>query len=187
MGAIKMLLLTMLALGAPLAMAGLLLGGTIGTPGIDHALDELNSAVADAAQIFDSDPPTVGRAVGDDAATPQDSGPASVTTSNSPQPGSPVVLYIGKTGGYGVALRSSCAEDARLGTAWPEHTAVAMVTEGSGECAGWLLVESDGVESWVRSRFLFDAPLGTPAPSSAFAAPETPPPAATQPPPDSGN
>ena len=61
MGAIKMLLLTMLALGAPLAMAGLLLGDTVGTPGIDDALDELNSAVEDAAQIFDSDPPTVRR------------------------------------------------------------------------------------------------------------------------------
>ncbi len=186
MGAIKMLLLTMLALGAPLAMASLLFGNTIGTPGIDNALDELNSAVADAAQIFDSDPPTVGRAV-DDAAS-QGSGPTSTTASSNPQIGSPAMLYIGKTGGYGVALRSSCADSARLGTAWEEDTAVELITEGSGECAGWLLVANDGVESWVRSGFLFDAPLGTTAPSSTFAAPETPPPpAATQPPTDGDN
>lgn len=187
MGVVKMLLLTMLALGAPLAMAGLLLGGSIGTPGIDHALDELNSAVADAARIFDSDPPTVGRAVDGDAAT-QDPGTASVTTSSSPEPGSPAVLYIGKTGGYGVALRSSCADDARLGTAWPDNTAVEMVTQGAGECDGWRLVASGGVESWVRSGFLLDAPLGTTVTSSTFGAPETPPrPAATQPPTDDGN
>ena len=184
MGVIKMLVLTMLALGAPLTMAGLLLGGAVGTPGVDHALNELNSAMTDAARIFDPDPPTVGRAIDGDAETPSP-GTASVTTSNGQQPD---VLYVGKTGGYGVALRGSCADDARRGTAWPDDTAVAVVTEGSGECAGWLLVESGGVESWVRSGFLFDAPLGTTTPPPAFAAPSAPAPsAATQEPADVSN
>lgn len=178
MGVIKMLLLMMLALGVPLAMGGLLFGHSIATPGIDQALNELNSAVTDAARIFESDPPTVGQAVEGDAAT-QDT--ASDTTSSGLEPGAPAVMYIGKTGGYGVALRSSCADEARLGTAWADNTAVEIVTEGSGECAGWLLAESGGAESWVRSGFLLDAMLDADTPSSAFAAPETPPPpAATQ-------
>ena len=63
---------------------------------------------------------------------------------------------VGNTGGGGVALRGDCLDTARSGQGvrWPDATNVELIEVGEGRCAGWLLVESGGVESWVRERFL---------------------------------
>ncbi len=63
---------------------------------------------------------------------------------------------VGNTGGGGVALRNDCLDTARVGqgVSWPDTTSVELIEVGEGRCAGWLLVESEGVESWVRERFL---------------------------------
>ena len=63
---------------------------------------------------------------------------------------------VGNTGGGGVALRDDCLDTARSGqgVSWPDVTNVELIEGGEGRCGGWLLVESEGVESWVRERFL---------------------------------
>lgn len=63
---------------------------------------------------------------------------------------------VGNTGGGGVSLRDDCLDSARIepGVSWPDTTQVELIEAGEGRCAGWLLVESEGVESWVRERFL---------------------------------
>ena len=68
-------------------------------------------------------------------------------------------LAISGTSGVGIAVRSGCSDDARSGGALAEGTAVRVIAEGAGSCAGWSLVEtSDGATStWVRLSFLAGA------------------------------
>ena len=69
---------------------------------------------------------------------------------------------VGNTGGVGVARRGDCLDTARSGqgASWPDATNVELIVElievGEGRCAAWLRVESDGVESWVRERYLIE-------------------------------
>ena len=69
---------------------------------------------------------------------------------------------VGNTGGVGVAQRSDCLTAARIsrpGQGWDDGTEVRLLEVGAERCATWLrveLVESEGVESWVRERFLIE-------------------------------
>ncbi len=64
---------------------------------------------------------------------------------------------IGNTDGDGVSIRDDCDDDARIsapGSGWPEGLNVEVIEIGSGRCAGWLLVQADGVASWVREEYV---------------------------------
>ena len=66
---------------------------------------------------------------------------------------------VGNTGGVGVARRGDCADAARIsqpGEGWVDDTEVELLEAGEGRCAGWLRVESGGLESWVRERYLVE-------------------------------
>ena len=63
-------------------------------------------------------------------------------------------LAIGETGGTGVSLRSDCTDAARSPGAWAEGTGVTVLQVGAGDCAGWLVVRSGEVASWVREAYL---------------------------------
>ncbi len=66
---------------------------------------------------------------------------------------------VGNTGGVGVARRGDCLDSARSsapGEGWVDATEVRLIEVGEGRCAGWLRVESGGLESWVRERYLIE-------------------------------
>ena len=66
---------------------------------------------------------------------------------------------VGNTGGAGVARRGDCLDSARIsepGEGWVDDTEVRLLEVGEGRCAGWLRVESAGLESWVRERYLVE-------------------------------
>ncbi len=66
---------------------------------------------------------------------------------------------VGNTGGVGVARRGDCVDAARIsqpGEGWVDDTEVELLEAGEGRCAGWLRVESGGLESWVRQRYLIE-------------------------------
>ena len=66
---------------------------------------------------------------------------------------------VGNTGGVGVARRGDCLDSARIsvpGEGWVDDTEVRLLEVGEDRCVGWLRVESAGVESWVRERYLIE-------------------------------
>ena len=78
---------------------------------------------------------------------------------------------ITDSGGAGVALRSTCADDARRGGAWAEGLLVSVVAKGTATCEGWLVVQASGETSWVRERYL--APFVEPTPAPVASAEST--------------
>ena len=92
----------------------------------------------------------------DTAGEPSDARPARATT-----------MTIGHTDGIGVSLRSGCADDDRIAGSLPDGTVVSVTEHGSGPCANWSLVASDGgVTTWVRNRYLLAAPATDPEKSN---------------------
>ena len=79
-------------------------------------------------------------------------------TATPADPAQELSLEIGNTGGDGVSHRNECADEARLSAigGWSDNTAVEVLADGLGRCAGWLWVEADadGVTSWVREEYL---------------------------------
>jgi Fe2+ transport system protein FeoA len=81
----------------------------------------------------------------------------------SPSPGAGTatagrVAFITNTDGSGVARRSACNDEARLGgLGLAEGVQVTVVTPGTGTCAGWVEVEVGGQRSWVRGEYLSGA------------------------------
>ena len=65
---------------------------------------------------------------------------------------------IGNTGGLGVWRREGCRTEARIPgvPGWLAGTAITVLEEGAGRCAGWLLAEADGVTSWVDGRYVVE-------------------------------
>ena len=65
---------------------------------------------------------------------------------------------IGNTNGLGVSRRDDCRLEARVAGAqgWLEGTALTVLEQGTGRCAGWLLAEADGVTSWVDRRYVVE-------------------------------
>ena len=122
----------------------------------------------------------------DGTPAPADETPADETPSD-PAPASRYVGVIGNTGGDGVSHRNECRDDARLSDigGWADGTAVDVIEDGSGTCAGWLRVRANGVTSWVREQYVVDAATAaTPAaaaatPAAAAASPAASPSAAT--------
>ena len=73
---------------------------------------------------------------------------------------------IGNTDGDGVSLRDECSDDALVSEigGWSDGAEVDLLEEGSGECAGWLKVQADGVTSWVREEYVVQWVAGSPSP-----------------------
>jgi hypothetical protein len=163
MGSLKPFALVALTLAAPISMALVMLG-FFDSPAVNSALDDLDGAVAEVAGLFgDGEQTTIGR--------PADTQPRTDASPDvAEEPPVVTMLYIGKTGGFGVSLRETCSDDARSSSAWADGTEVGVIEQGSAECAGWVLVKSGDTESWVRTRFLEAAD-----PPAQFAAPDPPP------------
>lgn len=99
--------------------------------------------------------------------------PPSVAASPSPTPagdsvGAPLpdvkTMYIARTNGAGVRARPTCA-DANVGqTGVAEGAAVEFIRAGGGDCPGWGLVRSGGLEFWVRMAYLDASPPKASAP-----------------------
>ena len=70
---------------------------------------------------------------------------------------------IANTGGDGISYRSACADGARVSKigGWSDGTEVEVLEEGSGDCAGWLRVQADGVTSWVREQYVVEYTAGS--------------------------
>ena len=84
---------------------------------------------------------------------------ATATPAETPEPGLSLERAIGNTDGEGVSIRDDCDDNARIslpGQGWPENLDVEVVEVGSGRCDGWLLVQADGVASWVREEYVVD-------------------------------
>ena len=77
-----------------------------------------------------------------------------IDQSNSRSPAARPITAIANTGGLGIALRGSCIDSARTTLAWPENKKVVLVSEGTGPCVGWSVVEAGGWRTWVRNRYL---------------------------------
>ena len=58
--------------------------------------------------------------------------------------------------GLGVWRRDDCPAGARITGAqgWLEGTAITILEEGTGRCAGWLRARADGQTSWVDARWV---------------------------------
>ena len=77
--------------------------------------------------------------------------------------------YIANTEGLGIRVRTSCADNAPGGGAWPESAQV-TVDYAQSDCPGWFLVRRAGNESsWVRSSYLSSSPPPTATPRPALA------------------
>ena len=93
-------------------------------------------------------------------------------TSNSRPLDSAFSSKIINTDGDEVALRYSCSDDARSGSAWREGTPVTITAEGTGRCELWSIATANGQSSWVRNAYLASpestdaTPEATPATSS---------------------
>lgn len=77
-----------------------------------------------------------------------------VDWSNSQPLTSRLETRIVDTGEIGIALRWTCAADARKGGAWGEGRSAEVVAEGTGPCSGWSVIESSGHQTWVHDRYL---------------------------------
>ncbi len=63
-------------------------------------------------------------------------------------------LYVGNTGGSGVAVRNACNDDARVGGSWPLGTQVIVLWAGEDECEGWTHITGSHGPSWIRNDYL---------------------------------
>jgi len=82
--------------------------------------------------------------------------PTSTPTSTLPAAIAPAAqrLTVRTESQLGVALRSDCADEAQSGGGWPEGQSTTLIEAGTADCEGWSLVESSGVQSWVRNEYL---------------------------------
>ena len=91
-------------------------------------------------------------------------------TATPADPAQELSLEIGNTGGDGVSHRNECADEARLSAiwGWSDTTAVEVLADGLGRCAGWLWVEADadGVTSWVREEYAVEPTAVDDAPAT---------------------
>lgn len=71
-------------------------------------------------------------------------------------------LRIANTAGRGVLVRSACRDSTPGTGVWAEGTAVRVLRTGSGECAGWSLLRSQGALSWVRTAYVAGARTSAP-------------------------
>ncbi|MDA0353183.1 MAG: hypothetical protein O3A10_13355 [Chloroflexi bacterium] len=85
-----------------------------------------------------------------------DSTPADVFT--APIAEQPLFGLIANTEGVGVAVRSTCATEARTPRMIAEGTAVTVIAQGVGDCAGWSVVRAGAAVSWVQSAYLGAGP-----------------------------
>lgn len=117
---------------------------------------DIRSATEDVRSYIPSDTPEQPGL--DTAAERSDAGRGRATT-----------MAIGHTDGTGVSMRSDCADDARIAGSLPDGTVVSVTERGSGSCADWSLVATEGVSTWVRNRYLVAVPAADPEKNDAGA------------------
>ena len=76
-------------------------------------------------------------------------------------------LYVGNTGGSGVAVRSACQDEARAGGSWPMGAQVIVLWPGEGECEGWTHITGSHGPSWIRNDYLVSEAPAVPAGSGS--------------------
>ena len=87
--------------------------------------------------------------------------------------GPPPTRYVAAAEG-GVRWRSACTPEALLAGWWPNGTSVEVMRESPENCAGWSLVRSGSLVSWVNDASLADAPPEAAAPVTSTATPLPP-------------
>ena len=97
-----------------------------------------------------------------DTATPSTATP-STAAPDTATPGTAFPLSIAHTEGAGITVRIFCKDDAAAspaGEGVPDGVAARRLSNGTDECRGWALVETErGQAGWVRLRYLVDPDL----------------------------
>lgn len=168
----------------------LLIGSTVifgatETIGFTHYLDGQDPSLALRRAVHDVGVPSLPEFPEISMPDPRSFFPTSGSVVSSPTPstvaGQPAVagkaMFISHTDGSGVRARPTCSDAAVGSTGVAEGAAVEFVRSGGGDCPGWGLVRSGGLEFWVRMSYLDASPpktAGQPALSHSVPAPAPP-------------